>query len=1360
MNHLTLLPYTTVQIFKESAYLGSAVLVKVRNTFYVLSSAHVTFGKGCEQYNDELCSTLTYVSESEEIENLTFVKVLGNLEIFKTYDIVAIEVDVALKIVDFPEIFFTSDTDKPALEFIFRGRGKVQSGKTYSVMPCFKNGTDGADIHIEIPEKAYADFQGEIGAEVLQGLSGSGVFIHDHNSDKAFLTSVVKSVSEDYFVGVNCTCISLFKEHLIPEIELRDYEDYEIEKNTNPQIRQNSTSNNIELEELTRSITQSLLSQLMPSSLSGNADIALSHTLPLSLIESVPLPTAIASRKKLIDSTVYSLKNNNTGWLFGAAGVGKTVAAKVVAKNLGGSWVSVNLRGLDSKEVCQILVSSLAKLQHQEVTGILIDDFECEHTPMINESLLNLHYFCIKSNIFILFTSSKAIDEDFLSSANLPQEVEQKVGDFSEEDIREILLALGVIKDYWTRYIYMSTGGGHPQLATAMIQSMKTSNWSIKEFQTFNTLLQKNDSVEKVKKKTRERLLHELSTSARELIERISLISGKFDRNLVLDLALVSPKVMDAGITFDQLIGAWVDQHEGNRFSLSPLLSNFAAATLTKQQQKKFQFEIADSILRTRAIDPITMNSAFFAAFAGENARALAMLNYLIITTELSDLQIIAPHLMMFTFFNSDTLIFEQDLNVNIMLRGSQLLLLACLEDQKESYLAAFNRFEIEADKVDVQQSGSAVLVRILVYSKLLMSRPKFGRLPNWELIVIKLNSLFKNKADLLPSSIPHKEIPTEVDGSPSISIFILNQTSQIKKIEDLVPLFKFIDTCDVEIRDDLFRTITKIDSDIDALVRGAWLSEYDNGTIDCKKHSAIFAKLECFANSWGYDDLAATCVKFSAVIWDETGNNPDKALDLIEAGIRKYGSANYCLLRAKALVLYRKKDYGVSLELSKKLLDDKKSKLQKGDEVLFLRRAAICAEYEGDYTLAYQYFQQGIDFLDKDKQSENLPMRIGLQADSALVFWHAGNRKESLQKLALVFEELESLDPKISLNAARCHAVALHILLWLQQEATGQRKLLSNGEKVVIYPGIVSNPEPSADINKHVLAPIELAWYMLASLENYCSIDADISSKLDEHLPNGPVVEGDWILSSSKIDKSIIDPNGKSLIDAFIHFVPHLSFANSERNIEKSVGINFKHQTLPEATNDDFKKHSGILENYILSFVTSCALQSKWVEVDKFVKCISNDSEIYIRDELISILKGRNIETTDPLLHNSKLIMSFKYYQHKTPIDFIRGTFYCTLISVQVGIDLRQSDLVSKLAYESLKSKWLAAVRLAEGSFERLELHFSNINKALSVKDYFWTKNVLYLLKAILPSLSLVDEVECQAKLELLIKKQVGTSN
>ena len=408
MNHLTFLPNATVQISKESNYLGSAVLVKVKNTFYVLTAAHVSFGEKCEQYSEDLSSSLTY--ESEKFGNLTFIRELGNIEIFKDHDILAIEVGVNSD--DFPEIFFTSDTNEPTLEFIFRGRSKFQSGKIYSVKPCSKNGTAGADIHIEIPVEVYTDFQGEAGAEILQGLSGSGVFIHDNKSSEAFLTSIVKSVSEDNFVGVNCACISLFKKHLIPELNLIAYKHHGSEKSNSSQSKSIDSSTQIDLEELTRSISQNLISQFMPSSL-GNSDIAVSHTSPLSSIESVPLPRAIASRNKLIDSTVYSLKNNNTAWLFGAAGVGKTVAAKMAAKHIGGSWIGANLRGLNSLEVCQILDSSVSNLNNQEVTGVLIDDFECVFTPTVIEKLLSIHHFCKSINVFILFTSSKATDEDY-----------------------------------------------------------------------------------------------------------------------------------------------------------------------------------------------------------------------------------------------------------------------------------------------------------------------------------------------------------------------------------------------------------------------------------------------------------------------------------------------------------------------------------------------------------------------------------------------------------------------------------------------------------------------------------------------------------------------------------------------------------------------------------------------------------------------------------------------------------------------------------------------------------------------------------------------------------------------------------
>lgn len=1347
MNHLTFLPNATVQISKESNYLGSAVLIKVKNAFYVLTSAHVSFGEKCEQYSEDLSSSLTY--ESEKFGNLTFIRELGNIGIFKAHDILAIEVGVNSD--DFPEIFFTSETNEPTLEFIFRGRGKFQSGKMYSVKPCFKNGTVGADIHIEIPVEVYTDFQGEAGAEILQGLSGSGVFIHDNDSSEAFLTSIVKSVSEDNFVGVNCTCISLFKKYLIPELSLIDFKHHRSKKSTSSQSKLIDSATQVDVEELTRSISQDLISQFMPSSL-GNSDIAVSHTSPLSSIESVPLPRAIASRNKLIDSTVYSLKNNNTAWLYGAAGVGKTVAAKMAAKHIGGSWFGANLRGLNSLEVCQILDSSLSNLNNQKVTGILIDDLECVFTPTVTEKLLSIHHYCKKINVFILFTSSKATDEDYLYSANLSQEVEQKVDEFSEVDIKEILSTFGVTEDYWARYIHMSSGGGHPQLVIAMIQSMRRSEWSIEEFRTLDSLLQKNETVEKVKKKTRERLFHELPASARELIERVSLIKGRFNRHLVLDLALLPPKIADAGIIFDQLLGSWIDQHEIDRFSLSPLLSNFADATLTKQQQKPIQFEIADSILRTKVIDPITMNAAFLAAFVGENTRALALLCYPILNTELSELQIIAPHLVMFTLFTTDNSIYIHDSNVNIMLRGAQLILLTCFEDKKESYLETFDRFEIEAGNSNAQETGSSVLVRMVIYTKLLLSQPKFGNLPNWNLIVMKLNALFKNKAELLPTSIPHKEIPTEVDGISVVSFSIINQIRQIETIEALIPLFEFIDTLDSDIRKELFQTIDQIDFGVDYFVRGAWLHEYRRETIDCEKHSAIFSELEIFANNWEYEELASVCVQFAAIIWDESGEQKEKALEVIDSGLAKYGASNFVLIRAKAKVLFRAKEYGKSLTLSNQLIDSN-APLNNTAKIFFYRDAAICAENENNYSLARKYYLLGASASREKELPENKPMEIGFKADAALASWHRGNKEECIQDLADVLFELKEIDPKSSLQAAHCHAISRHILLWLQQEANKEKQFLSNGEEVGIYPGIVSNPEPSKDIDKQRLTPIEIAWYMLASIESYCSLDVGIASKLLVSLVNGPIVEGEFILSSSKLNSAIIKPNGESFINALKSFVPHLSnFSASAGDRNESIDINLTYQSLPEATMTDFERCGDIVEYYLLSFVVSCSLQNRWHEVDKLVEHISLEPEAIIRTEIISILKGNDINTTDALANNFKLIMSFRHQKNTVPIHLIIGAFHHTLIAIQIGINIKQSNLISRLAFESFKVKWLYFWRQQSHLLKDPEHHFANINSALSVKDYSWTVNVLCLMKAILPTLNVGDELKVNRTLDKLL--------
>ncbi|MDK9763404.1 hypothetical protein KI743_15480 [Vibrio sp. D420a] len=1329
--------------------MGSAVLVKIESVFYVLSAAHVPFGEGCEEYSEGLSSTLTY--KSEKIGNLRFIRELGNLDIYRSHDIFAIEVSINSD--DFPDMKFTSDTDNPALEFVFRGRTKVQSGKVYSVKPCYKNGVSGDDIHIEIPEKSYTDFQGEAGAEILQGLSGSGVFIHDNDSKEAFLTSIVKSVSEDNFVGVNCTCISVFKKHLIHDIELVEYNHQE---NRKDELVDHATK--VDIEELTRSISKNLISQLMPSSQLGNSDIAVSHMSPLTSIDSVPLPTAIASRNKLIDSTIYSLKYNNTAWLYGTAGVGKTVAAKMAAKHIGGNWLTANLRGLNPQEVCQILANSLANFDCQRVTGVLIDDLECAFTPIVTEKLLNLHQFCKNANIFILYTSSKPTDEDYLYSANLPQDVEQKVDDFSEEDIKEILSNFGVFEDYWARYIYASSGGGHPQLVIAMIQSMKKSKWSIEEFKTLDSLLQRNETVEKVKKKTRERLLCELSSTSRELVERISLITGRFDRHLVLDLALIPPKVTDAGITFDQLIGSWVDQHEMDRFSLSPLLSNFAVATLTDNQQKKIQCEIANSILRKKIIDPIAMNTAFIAAFAGENTRALGLLCYPILTTELNELQIIAPHLILFSLFNTDRSIYVHDSNTNLMLRGAQLILLTCFEDKRDKYLEAFKRFEIEADNSDVQETNSSVLVRIVIYSKLLLSQPKFGELPNWNSIILDLIGLLNGKSELIPASLPYKEIPTKIDGVSVASLLIINQINQIKTIEALIPLFSFIDTLDSKAREELFLAIEQTDIGVDFFVRNAWLNEFEEGSIDCKRHSAIFSKIESFANNWGYTELAVVCVKFSAVIWDESGGQKERALDLIESGFGKYGDTNFCLLRAKAKVLCRAKEYRKSLTISNNLIESNAS-FNNFERILFYRDAAICAEHENHYLLARKYYLLAASASSELDLKENNPMQVGFKADAALASWHNGNREECVQDLANVLFQLKKIDPKSSLQAAHCHAISRHLLLWLEQEAAKQDKFLSNGEEVKIYPGIVSNPEPHKDIDMQRLTPIEMAWYMLASVENYCSLDVGISSKLILNLVNGPIVEGEFVLRSSRLDTAILKPNAGLLIKALRGFLSNICHVlPQEGNKDESKNIEFTYQTLPEATLSDFERLSSIVEHYLLSFVISCMFQNKWNEIDKLVVQVSIEKEIFIRPELIGVLKGNKTDVNDAISHNSKLLMSFRNQQYRDPMNAFIRVFHSTLIAIQVSVDIKQSNLISRLAFESLESKWLSFWGQHRYLLTDPKRHFVNINKALSVKGFCWSLNTLYLMKAILPTLGVSDELHVKKTLDGLILQAKST--
>lgn len=1083
-----------------------------------------------------------------------------------------------------------------------------------------------------------------------------------------------------------------------------------------------------------------LINQALSTSTSQSANLVATRLSKPSPIDEVPFPSSIANRATPIEDILSSLTRYGVSWIFGASGVGKTTGAKIAARRLGGNWASINLRGLNAEQVNVMLSEAIARLTEQEIDGLLIDDLECQFEPYILDSILYLLAICDRADILLLFTSPKPPAPDFLFSASLPASIGKKLEEFSEQDIKEILAGLGVNSENWTKYIHLISGGGHPQLAIAAIQNMQNSDWDVDELRTLNSLLSGNTEIDQVRARTRERLLAELPEGARRLLERLSLKSGGFHRSFVLDMAQVTPSVPDGGLFFDRLIGSWVDQQERDRFALSPLLSDFAANTLTDKQKREINFEIANSLMKGRSLDPIEANSALLAARIGKNTKVILQLCMTVLNSDQNDLEMIAPHLMVLTLMRDDVFAYEEDPVISQMYRGAQLLLICQEEGREEKLQGVLNRFEAESSRVEDKAMSN--LMAFLVYTKLLISTLKTGALPNFLDLIRKLDVILENQETLLPSELPGEIIGREIAGIPVIGSMFVNQMRQIKLIDELLHAFEALNSCEQTFRSELLKTCDSPDFSVDMLVSGAWLSEHDANTIDSATHSNVFAQLEEFAKSWEYTDLAVCCRKYQAIILDEYGNDKDQALAVLNEGLNLYGETNSELVRAKAKVLYRAEDHQGSLELSKTLIDGN-APLSKTEKAFLGRDAAISAEKQADYATARRYYLYGSKAAADCNISEMTAMQVGLMADAALASWHSGDRETCLRDFVTILVALKNIDPEDSLRATHCHAVCRHVLLWLDQDATGNKHLLDDGEEAKIFPGVVSNPEPHSDIGKRDMPPIEMAWYMLAAIENSCCLDLGISKGLETFLPKGPVLEGQILLTSSKMRKSLILLDTELFVTSLRETIAQSAYAN-EQGAQKN-SFDFKNVTygiFPIPTLEQQTTLSNSTEQLVLCFAIKCIFRESLTGIKQLVSGLGKDKQFKVRKEFMNSLQGLG-PATDYNTYVAALLAT-----HRSALDKKRAlspsqVFELAFHAIQIAHRTNSTYAMARPAFEWLNAKWTFIWDHQRFLLRSPAVYENSITQARNAKGDSWIDKIFNILEATLPTIGFQNESE-----------------
>lgn len=1080
------------------------------------------------------------------------------------------------------------------------------------------------------------------------------------------------------------------------------------------------------------------MNEVLSAAISSEVGLSSTRRFRLSPIAEMPLPEPLASRENDIRPLQQILESFGLCWIAGAAGMGKTVSARVLAHKNEGDWASINLRGQSSEQVARVLIQAADSIKEFGLRGLIVDDLGSVKEPSVLDSLHYLVHSANRSDVLLVLNSSDSPTSDFLFTCDLQAGIARTLSEFTEEDIQEILAKYGVSNAQWAKYIHLVSGGGHPQLAMAFIQNMVASGWNPEELQTLDALLRESPAISEVRKRTRERLLTDMPESTRRLIGRLSLKTSGFSRELAIDLGKLEPQISDAGIVLDTLTGSWVDQLEGDRFNLSPLLSGFAENTLGTNEKEKVHSAIADSLLKKRSLDVIDMNSALLAAWISKNEAAIFKLCIAILGSDFSELEMIAPHLPMLTMFRTDTIAYPAKATISHIIRGAQVLLVNQVSNPPIKIQDALRCFSEDAK--NVEHDVIRVSVNVAVYSKLLLQTSKAGIGTSFIGIIRELDQLLENENRVLPSEALAGIKELEKGGITAIGLMFVNQARQLSKIKELPAVFDFLESSSPELRTRLLAYLGHDDFDVDMLVTGAWLNDHDENTIDPSAHSAVFTRLEKQAVRWNQTDFAVCCRKFQAIILDEYGNDKSSALAVLEEGLAMFGQTNSELMRAKAKVLYRSGDHKGSLALSKTLIESDAS-LNEVDKAFLGRDAAISAENLGDFKTARRCYLFGSAAAHKSNHPDMTAMRTGLLADAALASWHNGERQICLQDFITVLDEVNKIKHDETLRTAHCHAVVRHVLLWLVQDATGEKRPLEDGEEVKIFPGCVSNPPPHLETKERHIPPIEIAWYMLAIVENNAVLDVGITDNLEQFLPRGPVLEWQGLLSQAKLHKALSRLDAKLFVEALQDTISFFAYAKAKGGYSAGFDINnLTYGTFPIATKEQQEDLRDETERLVLIYCATCVLKDHFASIPVVLRELTDVNGFLVRPVLIERLQSKG-PAEDYYTRFANLILTNTKGTPDAPGGSPKEVFELAYKVLETAQKTGNYKLVAENLLPWLVQRWSFILENQRFLLIRPALHEAGIRVALEQDGVSAETKVAEILTAVLPTLGFSNQ-------------------
>jgi len=814
----------------------------------------------------------------------------------------------------------------------------------------------------------------------------------------------------------------------------------------------------------------------------------------------LPAPRAVISRMSLEDTVAEALADFGAGVLVGGSGLGKSLVSRAVGKRRGTDFAIVDLSDVDADETRRRLDVVFGRIGGMRPSVMVLEDLNHFDNPRVALSLGRVIEALRRRDCAALITCYRKPTVRTLADVDVDARAVVDSPYFSESEVKELVRINGGDPDKWGPLAYVSGAQGHPQLTHAFVVGMAKRGWPLQDMRDVVIRGLTSDDIDAARDAARRNLASALPEGARSLLYRLSLVAGRFDRPLALDIGALAPAILQTSESMDELVGPWIEVVARNLYRVSPLASTAGHEALSGEQQKSIHELIATKMLSRETIDAADANMILMHALAGKSESSLAALSYSVLTATTDSLGMLAESFFILRLVRTDRPIYPEDRSISGMLRLAQFTLMAAANEGDKLAECAHALLQENSREPNARLRGT---FEVLALCSVLSTMGISNYLDDWLDMLRRLKALVETDT-VFQSMKANLEEPSG-DGNVSFYGMLFNiGATGMSSVERLEHVIDGLNALDAEERALWLTPGDRSFSDFSVFINGPWASEHTRNAVDATDAATRYQRMAEVMKGWGIRPLPLQCFAARSVMLDEYAGDKEAALAALDEAVATLGE-DVILTRARAKIYWRHNDYQKSLQLLRSIADQ----VGRGNPVeraFAMREAAISAANVGEWDQAEAWFLEGQSAAAFGQGDDMRAMSIGLGADAAVAALKVGQLSRALKHLAETLVELQGIDADASLRTAYCHRVLRHTVLWFDSEIE-HNDVKIGGEPIAMLPGTCSNPEPLPSIRDLPLGSLDIAWYMLAEAEISAGVDVGISSELRQRLVQGPIL-------------------------------------------------------------------------------------------------------------------------------------------------------------------------------------------------------------------------------------------------------------